>query len=58
MFSAARPGKSSGKARHDARRRIDALLAETGVNRTRPISADIWLTEARHFAEFNAAWGD
>ncbi|AMP71230.1 RidA family protein [Ralstonia solanacearum] len=36
--------------------RIDALLAEAGVDKTRLISANIWLTDARHFAEFNAAW--
>lgn len=37
--------------------RIDALLAEAGVDKTRLISANIWLTDAKHFAELNAAWG-
>ena len=36
--------------------RIDALLAEAGVDKTRLISANIWLTDAKHFAELNAAW--
>lgn len=36
--------------------RIDTLLAEAGVDKTRVISANIWLTDAKHFAELNAAW--
>ena len=35
---------------------LDALLAEAGVDKTRLISANIWLTDAKHFAELNAAW--
>ncbi|GCB02444.1 RidA family protein [Ralstonia sp. SET104] len=36
--------------------RIDTLLAEAGVDKTRLISANIWLTDAKHFAALNAAW--
>jgi enamine deaminase RidA (YjgF/YER057c/UK114 family) len=36
--------------------RIDALLAEAGVDKTRLVSANIWLTDPKHFAEFNAVW--
>jgi enamine deaminase RidA (YjgF/YER057c/UK114 family) len=36
--------------------RIDKLLAEAGVDKTRLISANIWLTDAKHFTELNAAW--
>ncbi|WP_425548317.1 hypothetical protein [Arthrobacter methylotrophus] len=32
-------------------------MAEAGVDKTRLISANIWLTDAKHFAELNAAWG-
>ena len=36
--------------------RIDSLLAEAGVNKSRLLTANIWLSDARHFAEFNAVW--
>lgn len=36
--------------------RIDALLAEAGVNKSRLLTANIWLSDAKHFAEFNAVW--
>jgi len=36
--------------------RIDTLLAEAGVDKARLLTANIWLTDAKHFAELNAAW--
>ncbi|WP_233850083.1 RidA family protein [Paraburkholderia sp. HD33-4] len=36
--------------------RIDALLATAGLDRTRVITANIWLSDPGHFDEFNAAW--
>ncbi|QHE90447.1 RidA family protein [Pandoraea fibrosis] len=36
--------------------RIDALLADAGVNKSRLLTANIWLSDAKHFAEFNAVW--
>jgi enamine deaminase RidA (YjgF/YER057c/UK114 family) len=36
--------------------RIDTLLASAGVDKTRLISANIWLSDPKHFAEFNAVW--
>ena len=36
--------------------RIDGLLAEAGVDKTRLLTANTWLSDARHFAEFNAVW--
>lgn len=36
--------------------RIDSLLAEAGVNKSRLLTANIWLSDAKHFAEFNAVW--
>jgi len=35
---------------------IDALLAETGSDKTRILSATIWLTSMDHFAAMNAVW--
>jgi enamine deaminase RidA (YjgF/YER057c/UK114 family) len=36
--------------------RIDTLLASAGVDKERLVSANIWLTDPKHFAEFNAVW--
>ncbi|MGC7405326.1 RidA family protein [Pandoraea pneumonica] len=36
--------------------RIDELLALAGVDKTRLLTANIWLSDAKHFAEFNAVW--
>lgn len=35
---------------------IDALLAETGTDKSRLISANIWLADIGTFAEMNAVW--
>jgi len=36
--------------------KIDALLAQAGTDKTRILSAQIWLTSIGHFAEMNAVW--
>jgi enamine deaminase RidA (YjgF/YER057c/UK114 family) len=36
--------------------RIDALLASAGTDRTRLITANIWLSDPKHFDEFNTVW--
>ncbi|MEW6339189.1 MAG: RidA family protein [Paraburkholderia sp.] len=36
--------------------RIDTLLASAGVDKTRLITANIWLSDPKHFDEFNAVW--
>ena len=35
---------------------IDALLAEAGTDKSRLVSATIWLTDMATFAEMNAVW--
>lgn len=35
---------------------IDALLAEAGTDKTRILSAQIWLADMADFAEMNAVW--
>ncbi len=35
---------------------IDRLLAEAGTDKTRVLSANIWLTDIGTFAEMNAVW--
>ena len=37
-------------------RRIDERLAEAGTDRSRLLSATIWLTDIARFDEMNAAW--
>lgn len=36
--------------------RIERLLASAGVDKTRLLTANVWLSDRRHFAEFNAVW--
>lgn len=36
--------------------RIDALLKTAGSDRTKILSATIWLSDMRYFAEMNARW--
>lgn len=36
--------------------RIDKLLATAGVDKTRVITANVWLSDPKHFDEFNAVW--
>ncbi|MGB8416803.1 Enamine deaminase RidA, house cleaning of reactive enamine intermediates, YjgF/YER057c/UK114 family [Burkholderia sp. GAS332] len=40
----------------DILNRIDTLLAAAGVDKERLVCANIWLTDRKHFAEFNAVW--
>lgn len=35
---------------------IDALLAEAGTDKSKLISATIWITDMKAFAEMNAVW--
>ena len=36
--------------------RIDALLAKAGTDKSKLVSASIWLSDIATFAEFNAVW--
>ncbi|RQR51605.1 RidA family protein [Burkholderia sp. Bp9140] len=36
--------------------RIDTLLAAAHIDKTRVITANVWLSDAKHFDEFNAVW--
>ena len=37
-------------------RKIDELLAAAGTDKSRLLSATIWLADIRHFNEMNAVW--
>lgn len=50
------PGKSVTEQTQDILGRIDALLAKAGTDKTKIISANIWLTDIATFGEMNAVW--
>ena len=35
---------------------IDTLLASANVDKTRVLTANVWLSDPKHFDEFNAVW--
>ena len=37
---------------------IDKLLAKAGTDKSKLITAQVWLTDMSHFAEHNAAWNE
>jgi enamine deaminase RidA (YjgF/YER057c/UK114 family) len=50
------PGQSATAQTQDILKRIDTLLAETGTDKSRLLSATVWLTDIRYYAEMNAVW--
>jgi enamine deaminase RidA (YjgF/YER057c/UK114 family) len=49
-------GKSVGEQTKDILAAIDALLKEAGTDKSKLITAQIWLTDMSKFAEMNAVW--
>jgi enamine deaminase RidA (YjgF/YER057c/UK114 family) len=49
-------GRSVGEQTQDILAIIDGLLAEAGADKTKILSATIWLTDIKTFAEMNAVW--
>jgi enamine deaminase RidA (YjgF/YER057c/UK114 family) len=49
-------GKSVTEQTRDILAQIDARLAEAGSDKTKLLSANIWLTDMATFAEMNAVW--
>ena len=50
------PGGSIEEQTRDILSRIDRLLREAGSDKSKILSATIWLTDMRDFAEMNALW--
>ncbi len=50
------PGGSIAEQTADILSRIDTLLAEAGSDKSRLLSATIWITDMRDFAEMNEVW--
>lgn len=50
------PGESVTAQAQDILKRIDELLAEASSDKTRILTASVWLTDISTFDEFNAVW--
>jgi len=50
------PGASIAEQTKDALAEVDRLLALAGSDKTRILSAQIWLADMADFAEMNAVW--
>ncbi|RBP83637.1 enamine deaminase RidA (YjgF/YER057c/UK114 family) [Rhodobacter sp. 140A] len=50
------PGASVAEQTKDALAEVDRLLALAGSDKTRILSAQIWLADMADFAEMNAVW--
>ncbi|MFQ5566293.1 MAG: RidA family protein [Paracoccaceae bacterium] len=50
------PGASIAEQTRDILARIDELLAEAGTDKSKLLSATIWITDMRDFAEMNEVW--
>lgn len=50
------PGESVTRQTEDILREIDSLLETAGTDKSKLLSANIWLDSMAHFAEMNAVW--
>lgn len=49
-------GKSVGEQTKEILSIIDEILAQAGTDKTKILSANIWLVDIKTFAEMNAVW--
>jgi enamine deaminase RidA (YjgF/YER057c/UK114 family) len=49
-------GKSVAEQTRSILSQIDDLLAVAGTNKTKLLSANIWITDMAHFPEMNTVW--
>jgi enamine deaminase RidA (YjgF/YER057c/UK114 family) len=49
-------GKSTAEQTKSILSQIDGFLATAGTNKTRLLSANIWITDMAHFGEMNTVW--
>lgn len=50
------PGDSVADQTRTCLAEVDRILAEAGTDKTRILSAQIWLADIKDFAEMNAVW--
>ncbi len=51
-------GKSVTEQTKDIVRQIDGFLAKCGTDKSKLLSANIWITDMANFAEMNAVWDE
>lgn len=51
-----KPGASMAEQTRNILERIDKLLAQAGTDKSRILSANIWITDMRQFDEMNRVW--
>ena len=56
QVAADKPGASLAEQTRNILERIDALLAQVGSDKTKLLSATIWLTDIQGFEEMNGVW--
>ena len=56
QISTGAPGQSVAKQTEDILNRINIYLAEAGTNKSKLLTATIWVTDMTKFAEMNAVW--
>lgn len=56
QVAAGAPGKSVAEQTKDILATIDALLAQAKSDKSRILSATIWLTDMSTFAQMNSVW--
>ncbi|HEX5507082.1 MAG TPA: RidA family protein [Pseudolabrys sp.] len=49
-------GKSTGEQTRSILAQIDGFLAKAGTDKSRLLSANIWISDMANFAEMNAVW--
>ena len=49
-------GKSMGEQTKSILAQIDVFLAKAGTDKSKLLSANIWITDMANFAEMNAVW--
>jgi enamine deaminase RidA (YjgF/YER057c/UK114 family) len=49
-------GKSMGEQTKSILSQIDGFLAQAGTDKSKLLSANIWITDMTRFAEMNAVW--
>ena len=52
------PGESAARQTRNILERIESLLGEAGTDKTRILSANIWLADMSDFEEMNAVWDE
>ncbi len=56
VVAAGAPGASVADQTQDILNTIDGHLAEAGTDKSKVLSANLWITDMANFAEMNAVW--